>query len=229
MWGLPAWETGGTARCMDCHKDFHITGLGTHRTRVHGVFRIARTVVDRSGVCSVCGLFFHMQSGRACLFGASVVGGARGWTLKMRENAERHRNEGSPITPCVVKNDAHQGKGSCCDLRALCFSAPACVEEVVSVANEEDCVSCWLWLWGVGQAVTALETLAGKRHLRWCLLSIVWVLSACPLSLCEQVTCVLFSCACERAVTSVIPRVVSLGECESSICIGEACKCSVRV
>ena len=57
--GSPALEE--TVRCPDCHKDFIIKGLGAHRARVHGVFRVARTVVDRSGICPVCGLFFHTR------------------------------------------------------------------------------------------------------------------------------------------------------------------------
>ena len=59
--GSPVLETAETVPCRDCHKYFPIKGLGAHRARVHGVFRIARTVVDRSGVCPVCGLFFHTR------------------------------------------------------------------------------------------------------------------------------------------------------------------------
>ena len=44
----------------DCHKSFLVKGLGAHRARVH-VLRVARTVVDQSGICPVCGLFFHTR------------------------------------------------------------------------------------------------------------------------------------------------------------------------
>ena len=43
------------------HKYFLIKELGAHRARVHGAFRRAWTVVDRSGICPVCGLFFHTR------------------------------------------------------------------------------------------------------------------------------------------------------------------------
>ena len=59
--GSPALEVRETVRCLDCHKEFLIKGLGAHRARVRGVFRVARTVVDRSGICPVCGLFFHTR------------------------------------------------------------------------------------------------------------------------------------------------------------------------
>ena len=59
--GSPALETAVTVLCPDCHKYFLINGLGAHRARVHGVFRLARTVVDQSGICPVCGLFFHTR------------------------------------------------------------------------------------------------------------------------------------------------------------------------
>ena len=66
--------------------------------------------------------------------------------LKMRKSVERHGNEGSPIWPFVVKNEAEKGKWLSCDLWALAFSIPACVEEGVSVVNWEYCVSRWLGL-----------------------------------------------------------------------------------
>ena len=59
--GSSALETGETVRFPECHKDFFIRGLGALRARVHGVSRVARTVVDRSGVCPVCRLFFHSR------------------------------------------------------------------------------------------------------------------------------------------------------------------------
>ena len=59
--GSPALETGESVRCPDCHRDFLIKGLGAHGARVHGVFRVARTVVVRSGICPVCELFFHTR------------------------------------------------------------------------------------------------------------------------------------------------------------------------
>ena len=55
--------------------------------------------------------------------------------LKMRKSVERHGNEWSPIWPCVVNNEAEKGKWLSCDLWALGFSIPACVEEGVSVVN----------------------------------------------------------------------------------------------
>ena len=48
-------------QCPDCHKSLLVKGLGAHGARVHNVFRVARTVVDRSGICPVCGLFFHTR------------------------------------------------------------------------------------------------------------------------------------------------------------------------
>ena len=68
------------------------------------------------------------------------------WMLKMRESAERHGNEGSLTWPCVVNNEAQKGKWLSCDLWALGFSIPACVEEGVSVVNWVYCVSRWLEL-----------------------------------------------------------------------------------
>ena len=59
--GSPALETGVPVRSSDCHKDFLIKGLGAHRARLHAAFRIARTVVGRSGIYLVCGLFFHTR------------------------------------------------------------------------------------------------------------------------------------------------------------------------
>ena len=53
--GSPALETTETARCRDCHKYFLIKGLGAHLARVHGVFRLARSAVDRSGICTCVG------------------------------------------------------------------------------------------------------------------------------------------------------------------------------
>ena len=53
--GSPALETSETARCPDFHKYFLIQALGAHRARVHGVYRLARTVMDRSGICPVRG------------------------------------------------------------------------------------------------------------------------------------------------------------------------------
>ena len=59
--GAPALETAVTVPCPDYHKYCLIKGLGAHSARVHGVFRLARTVVDRSRICPVCGLFFHTR------------------------------------------------------------------------------------------------------------------------------------------------------------------------
>ena len=59
--GSPALETAEKVPCPDCHKYFLINWLGAHRARVHGAFRLAGTVVDRSGICPVWGLFFHTR------------------------------------------------------------------------------------------------------------------------------------------------------------------------
>ena len=59
--GSPALGPAETVQCPDCHKSFLVKGLGAHRARVHNVFKVARTVVDRSGICPVCGLFFHTR------------------------------------------------------------------------------------------------------------------------------------------------------------------------
>ena len=59
--GSPALGLAETVQCPDCHKSFLVKGLGAHRARGHNVFRVARTVVDRSGICPVCGLFFHTR------------------------------------------------------------------------------------------------------------------------------------------------------------------------
>ena len=59
--GSPALGPAQMVRCPDCHKSFLVKGLGAHRALVHNVFRVARTVVDRSGICPVCGLFFHTR------------------------------------------------------------------------------------------------------------------------------------------------------------------------
>ena len=57
----PVLETAETVPCPDCHKYFLIKGLGALSARVHGVLRIARTVVNRQTICLVCGLFFHTR------------------------------------------------------------------------------------------------------------------------------------------------------------------------
>ena len=49
--GSPALGPPEMVQCPDCHKSFLVKGLGAHRARVHNVFRVARTVVDRSGIC----------------------------------------------------------------------------------------------------------------------------------------------------------------------------------
>ena len=59
--GSPALGPAEMVQCPDCHKSFLVKGLGAHRARVHNVFRVARTVVDLSGICLVCGLFFHTR------------------------------------------------------------------------------------------------------------------------------------------------------------------------
>ena len=59
--GSPALGPAEMVQCPDCHKSFLVKGLGAHRARVHNVFRVARTVVDRSGICPVRGLFFHTR------------------------------------------------------------------------------------------------------------------------------------------------------------------------
>ena len=45
--GSPAFEARESVRCPDCCKDFLSKGLGARRARVHGVFRVVRTVMDR--------------------------------------------------------------------------------------------------------------------------------------------------------------------------------------
>ena len=56
--GSPALGTAEMVQCPDCHKSFLVKGLGHGCTTV---FRVARTVVDRSGICPVCGLFHTRQ------------------------------------------------------------------------------------------------------------------------------------------------------------------------
>ena len=59
--GPPALGPAEMVQCQNCHKSFLVKGLGAHRAQVHNMFRVARTVVDRSGICPVCGLFFHTR------------------------------------------------------------------------------------------------------------------------------------------------------------------------
>ena len=51
--GSAALEAKEKARCPECHKDFLVKGLGGHRARTQGVFRVARSVVGHSGICLV--------------------------------------------------------------------------------------------------------------------------------------------------------------------------------
>ena len=52
--GLLAW----IKLAVETQVELEATG---EAARVHNVFRVARTVVGRSGICPVCGLFFHTR------------------------------------------------------------------------------------------------------------------------------------------------------------------------
>ena len=59
--GSPALETRRNGAMPRLPQVLPHQGAGCNRARVQGVFRLAKTVVDRSGICPVCGLFFHTR------------------------------------------------------------------------------------------------------------------------------------------------------------------------
>ena len=111
--------------------------------RVHN--RVARTVVDWSDMCPVCGLFFHTRqrvihhidhSCESCK--AAVKAGLVQTLPEARRSAERQGDKGSLIWLCVVRNEV-AGAYCCLPVHTVCcggapFSsdAPLCAFLVIA-------------------------------------------------------------------------------------------------
>ena len=180
-------------RSSDCRKDFLIKGIGAH-------------VQDCQDSCGPLG---------------NLPGVSSYLSHATKGDPEKHGNEGSPMWPCVVNNDAKNGKWLSCDLRALGFSIPACVEEGVSVVNWVYCVSRWLGL----LRNVALDFLFGRRKFKGRFLCVwEWFLRGLGLVVLRLRELggdsrVVFRCLCEfGGCDPVSLRVRFLGECGSSFC-----------